>query len=89
MDKAFDGFIEWLKSIVTHALDGLVQLRIMELEGCLLNQKEVAKLLNMSPDSFRAHQHEFEALGFPKELPTKKWKKLAVLQWLADEHTKN
>lgn len=86
MDKAFDGFIDWLKSVVVKALDELVRIRIMELEGTLLNVKEVADKLNMSPDTFRTHQHEFEALGFPPELPTKKWKKLAVLKWLADEN---
>lgn len=85
MDKAFDGFIEWLKSVVIKALDELVKLRVMELEGGVYNLKEVAEKLNMSTDTFRAYQHELEALGFPKELPTKKWKKMAVLKWLADD----
>lgn len=86
MDKAFDGFIEWLKGVILEAIDKLIQLRVMELDGTLLTLTEMSKLLNMGPDTFRAHQHEFEALGFPKELPTKKWKKLAVLQWLADKN---
>lgn len=86
MDKAFDGFIEWLKGVILETLDKLVQLQLMELEGGTYNLKEVAEKLNMSPDTFRSYQHEYEALGFPKELPGKKWKKLAVLNWLADKN---
>lgn len=86
MDKAFDGFIEWLKGVILDTLDKLVRLRVMELEGTVYNVKEVAEKLGMTPETFRAYQHEYEALGFPKELPGKKWKKLAVLKWLADEH---
>lgn len=88
MDKAFDGFIEWLKATIIECLDKLVQLRINELDGCLINLKEVSRLMNMSPETFRFYQHDFEELGFPKELPCKKWKKLAVLDWLADKHNK-
>ncbi|MFA9413317.1 hypothetical protein ACERC8_01520 [Streptococcus sp. E29BA] len=86
MEKAFDGFIEWLKGVILETLDKLVQLRLMELEADVYTLKEVAEKLRMSTDTFRAYQHEYEALGFPKELPTKKWKKLAVLNWLADKN---
>lgn len=88
MENPFESFLSWIKANFQEWMDKMLELRLMELEAGVLTVSEVAEKLGMSAETFRAYQHEYEALGFPKELPGKKWQKLAVLRWLAGETNK-
>ena len=80
MDSIYESLKDFVTKSVSDAVDASVKLKEAELEATLLKRKEVAQLLNIDVLTFGEHYRHLD--GFPKELPAKRWSKLAIIKWL-------
>lgn len=71
---------DWIKEQVTKAVDLLVDMHIKKYECRLIGREEVARKLNVSPNTF---DNQYRHLpDFPRELPACKWSLPAVNRWI-------
>ncbi|MGT2923881.1 helix-turn-helix transcriptional regulator [Streptococcus caviae] len=83
MDNIFESLKDWIISAVLEATNKIVRMREAELEATLLKRKEVADMLNIDVTTFDDHYRGLG--GFPKELPARRWSKLAIIKWLEEQ----
>lgn len=70
----------WIKNIIQNTVSILIDKQEIELNATTLNRKDVADMLGISPDSFDKYYRY--SPDFPKELPGKRWSKLAIINYL-------
>lgn len=70
----------WIKSIIENTINSLVERRELELNATTLGRQEVAEMLGISVDSFDKYYRYSK--DFPKELPGKRWSKIAIINYL-------
>ena len=80
MDNVLLSLSEWIKSIIENTVNNLVAVRELELNATTLGRQEVAEMLGISVDSFDKYYRYSK--DFPKELPGKRWSKIAIINYL-------
>lgn len=80
MDNIQEQLGDWIKNVIQSTVSGLIEKQEIELNATTLNRKDVADMLGISTDSFDKYYRY--SPDFPKELPGKRWSKLAIINYL-------
>lgn len=86
MDKVILELSDWLKGFVRETFNRLLKIAEEdEKDGYkeLLTASEVCAFLGITKSTFDNHYRYL--MGFPQELPAKRWSKRALKKWLSEQ----